>query len=124
MNDIQKRFLMFLIGCIGARSLFVYIARTAPSSYLPYLGWTAMLPAIGFTYIYLTNSRQTGAEVQGGKIWWNSLRPVHAILYALFAYNAINKNTTAWMYLLIDVVLGLISFLIYHYTQGNFSKLI
>lgn len=124
MNDIQKRFLMFLIGCIGARSLFVYIARTTPSSYLPYLGWTAMLPVIGFTYIYLTNSRQTGPEVQGGKIWWNSLRPIHAILYALFAYNAINKNTTAWMYLLIDVVLGLISFLIYHYTQGNFSKLI
>lgn len=115
---------MFLIGCIGVRSLFVYIARTTPSSYLPYLGWTAMLPVIGFTYIYLTNSRQTGPEVQGGKIWWNSLRPIHAILYALFAYNAINKNTMAWVYLLIDVVLGLISFLIYHYTQGNFSKLI
>ena len=27
MNNIQKRFIMFLIGCIGLRSLFVIIAK-------------------------------------------------------------------------------------------------
>ena len=27
MNNIQKRFLLFLIGCIGVRSLFVVIAK-------------------------------------------------------------------------------------------------
>ncbi len=36
MNTIQKRFLLFLIGCIGTRSLFVYLAKNANTTYLPY----------------------------------------------------------------------------------------
>jgi hypothetical protein len=52
--------------------------------------------------------------VFGDKIWWNMLRPIHGLLYFLFAYNAINGNTGAWIYLLIDVLFGLASFLIHH----------
>jgi len=122
MNDLQKRFILFLIGCIGVRSLFVYIARATPKKYLPYLGYLAILPAIGFMTIFITGSRKTGAEVFGSKIWWNKLRPIHALLYGLFAYYAINKSNIAWWYLLIDVIFGLLSFLTYHYLQGNFSK--
>ena len=103
MNHLQKRFLMFLIGCIGIRSLFVIIAKYINTKYLKYLGYLALLPAIGFMYIYLTGSRKTGAEVFGEKIWWNNLRPIHGLMYLLFAYNAINGNKFAWIYLLIDV---------------------
>jgi hypothetical protein len=123
MNDIQKRFLLFLIGCIGTRTLFVLIAKNAGPKYLPLLGYLALLPAIGFIYIYLTGSRKTGGEVFGEKIWWNDLRPIHSLLYFLFAYNAIIGNTKAWMYLLVDVIFGLISFLIFHYRNGDFKKL-
>jgi hypothetical protein len=115
MNTLQKRFLLFLIGCIGTRSLFVYIAKTIDIKYLPILGYIALLPAVGFSYIYLSGSRKTGAEVFGDKIWWNNLRPMHALLYALFAYNAINKNPISWIFLLIDVIFGLVSFLIHHH---------
>ena len=124
MNTIQKRFLLFLIGCIGLRSLFVVIAKNIDIKFLPYLGYLALLPAIGFIYIYVTDSRKTGAETFGEKIWWNNLRPVHALMYGLFAFNAINKNPNAWIYLLIDVLIGLFSFLIFHYTNGDFSKII
>jgi len=124
MNDIQKRFLLFLIGCIGIRSLFVIIAKNVSINYLPILGYLALLPAIGFIYIFVTGSRKTGAEVFGEKIWWNNLRPLHAVLYGLFAYNAIIKNSNAWIYLLIDVIFGLVSFLIFHYSNGDFSKLL
>ena len=124
MNDIQKRFLLFLVGCIGTRSLFVLIAKNASSKYLPLLGYLALLPAIGFLYIYFTGSRKTGAEVFGEKIWWNDLRPLHSFIYFLFAYNAIIGNTKAWMYLLVDVIIGLFSFLIFHYINGDFSKLV
>jgi len=119
MNDLHKRFLMFLVGCIGVRSLFVIIAKNANTEYLKYLGYLALLPAIGFMYIYLTGSRKTGAEVFGEKIWWNNLRPIHSILYFLFAYNAIIGNNESWIYLLVDVLIGLISFLIHHYVNGN-----
>jgi hypothetical protein len=119
MNHLQQRFLMFLIGCIGTRSLFVIIAKYIDTEYLKYLGYLALLPAIGFIYIYLSGSRKTGAEVFGEKIWWNDLRPLHSILYFLFAYNAIMGNKQSWIYLLVDVLIGLISFLIHHYVNGN-----
>ena len=124
MNNIQKRFLLFLIGCIGTRSAFALIAKNISVNYLPYLGYLALLPAIGFIYIYLTGSRQTGAEVFGEKIWWNDLRPLHSLLYFLFAYNAVIGNKQAWIYLLVDVLVGLISFIGFHYKNGDFSKLI
>ena len=124
MNNIQKRFLLFLIGCIGTRSAFVLIAKNINVKYLPYLGYLALLPAIGFIYIFLTGSRQTGAEVFGEKIWWNNLRPLHSIFYFLFAYNAIIGNKQAWIYLLVDVLIGLISFVVFHYKNGDFSKFI
>jgi hypothetical protein len=122
MNDMQKRFLLFLIGCIGVRTLFVLIAKNASAYYLPILGYLALLPAIGFVYIYLTGSRQVGAEVFGEKIWWNNLRPLHAILYFLFAYNAINGNKMAYQYLMYDVVIGLTAFLAFHYKNGDFKR--
>jgi hypothetical protein len=124
MKHIKERILLFLIGCIGVRSLFVVIAKYINVHYLKYLGYLALLPAIGFIYIFLTGSRKTGAETFGEKIWWNNLRPIHSILYFLFAYNAIIGNRKAWIYLLIDVLLGLISFLIHHYKNGDFKTFI
>jgi hypothetical protein len=123
MNQLRQRFLMFLIGCIGLRSLFVVIAKYINVNYLKYLGYLALLPAFGFIYIYLTGSRKIGAETFGQKIWWNDLRPLHSILYFLFAYNAIIGNKQSWIYLLVDVLFGLISFLIHHYVNGDFVKL-
>lgn len=117
MNDLQKRVALFLIGCIGTRSLFVYIAKNISLKYLPYLGLLALLPSIGFTYIYLFGARKTGAEVFGAKIWWNDLRPIHALMYYLFAIMAIMRNKFAWIWLLIDVMIGLTSFLIFHYNN-------
>ena len=114
MNTIQKRFILFLFGCIGTRSLLVYIAKTTNKTVLKMMGYLALLPAFGFFYIYFTGSRKTGMEVFGDKIWWNNLRPIHGTLYSLFAYNAINGNSNAYMFLLIDVIFGLISFLTYH----------
>jgi hypothetical protein len=123
MNTTQKRFLLFLFGCIGTRTLLVYLAKNANKVYLKYIGYLSLLPAIGFFYLFLTGSRKTGAEVFGDKIWWNDLRPLHGFLYLLFSYNAINGNQNAWVYLLVDVIIGLISFLSFHYYNNDFIKL-
>lgn len=123
MNNIQKRFLLFLFGCIGSRLLLVYLAKIASKLYLMYLGYLALIPAIGFFYLFFSGTRKTGMEVFGEKIWWNNLRPIHGSLYLLFSYNAITGNQNAWIYLLVDVIIGLISFLIFHYYNGDFNKL-
>ena len=123
-NVLRKRFLTFLIGCIGVRVALVIIAYYLSSKYLRIMGLIALIPAIGFLYIYLTGSRETGHEVGGGKIWWNCLRPVHSLLYFLFAYNAILQNPMSWKFLALDVTIGFIAFIGHHYTEGNFQKII
>lgn len=122
MNTIQKRIFLFLIGCIGTRTLFVYLAKNANTMYLKYMGYLALLPAIGFSYLFLTGTRKTGPEVFGDKIWWNDLRPIHGLLYFLFGYNAIMGNHSAWIYLLVDVIIGLVSFLGFHCYNGDFNR--
>ena len=124
MNTIQKRFLAFLLLCIPVRIGFVFIAKKVDKKYLPYLGYLAILPAIGFAYIYIFGKRKTGGETFGQKIWWNNLRPLHSIIYFIFAYLALKKSNNAYIPLLLDVIIGLISFIIYHYSVGSFRKLI
>jgi hypothetical protein len=124
MNNIQKRFLLFIIGCIGARSAIAYLAKVIRPDLLQIMGFLALLPVLGWLYIIVTGSRETGAEVFGDKIWWGNLRLVHATLYGLFAYYAINKDAAAWKFLAIDVVIGLLAFLWHHGSSGNFSRLI
>jgi hypothetical protein len=124
MNTIQKRFLLFLFGCIGTRTLFVYLAKNANTTYLRYMGYLAILLAVDFFYLFLTDSRKTGPEVFGDKIWWNNLRPIHGLMYSLFAYHAIHGNDFAWIYLLIDVIIGLVNFLSFHIYNNSFNKLL
>jgi hypothetical protein len=110
-----QRALMFLIGCIGVRSLFVYLAYTASPTILPYYGYAALLPTIGFAVIYTFGLRKTGLEVGGERIWWNDLRPIHAALYGAFAAAAMASQPWAWMFLLADVLLGLGAWTAHHF---------
>mgnify|MGYP001558604715 FL=1 len=77
-------------------------------------GKLAIIPAIGFLLIYFGNLRKTGAEVFGEKIWWNNLRPLHGLLWGLFAYYAMQNNNDAWKILLLDTLIGLFSFSKFH----------
>ena len=120
MNNIQKRFVLFLGLCIPIRSFLIFLAYKFKNNtkYLKIMGLILLVPAIGFLYIYITNSRKTGAEVFGGNIWWNDLRPIHGLNYLMFSIFALSNNkymnNNAWKLLLIDVFIGLTSFLLYH----------
>ena len=109
-----QRLLLFLLGCIGTRSLFVYLSYRY-TQFLPYMGYLALIPEVGFARIFAGGLRKTGIEVSGEKIRWNNLRPVHSALYGGFAYSAIHKNPNSWMILFLDTALGLGSFLAHHY---------
>lgn len=113
MNPSQKSVLLFLLGCMPMRIALAYIAKQKVQ-WLPYLGTLALMPALGFWIIYLTNARQTGTETFGRPIWWNSLRPVHGFLYFCFAVAALQGNKDAWVWLGADVVLGTIAFASHH----------
>ena len=124
MNDIQKRFILFLFGCMVARALIVIMAKYIDKKYLPIMGFVALVIAVSWLYLFLFDKRQTGPEVLGNKIWWNKIRPVHAVFYLIFAYLAFKQSDKAWIPLLIDQLFGLTAFLLFHYSEGNFSQLL
>jgi hypothetical protein len=123
MNTIQKRFLLFIFVCILTRLILTFVVKKLKPIYLPIAGYIGLILGISFLTIYYYDLRKTGIEVFGDKIWWNDIRPIHGILYLIFAYLAINKNKNAWIILLIDVIFGLVMFINHHYTNDNFKYL-
>ena len=110
------RWIIFLIGCIGSRLIFIIAAKFSGPDVLRYLGYAALIPALGMFYLWLTGSRMTGREA-GGKIWWHSWRIAHSVLYFAFAYAAITGDQNAYLYLAADVILALCLFFA-HYGFG------
>ncbi len=123
MTPIQKRFLLFLGGCIPSRLALTAIAKYLPLHYLPYLGIFTLLIAIGFLYLYFSGKRTTGLETQGAPIWWMSFRIVHGLLYLLFSIFAFMRIPNSYLILLFDTLFGLGLFLIHHYKSGDFKRL-
>ena len=118
MKEIQKRMLLFLVGCIGARLSLVLIAKYSSETIQHLLGVVALCISIGFLYFYISGTRTTGPETFGDKIWWNSLRPFHAATYLIFGILAIKGiQNEAWKFLLLDVSVGLGAFLIHHFVH-------
>jgi len=103
-----KRVVLFLFGCILLRGLLAIAAYDRRGSQLVQsLGALALLPALGFFYLYATKQRTTGLETGGEPIWWTDLRPVHGALWLSFAACALLRSEFAWLFLAADVTLGL-----------------
>lgn len=102
---MDSKVLLFLFGCMGSRLALVWIAKNHPEL-LKYMGILAIGISIGFMYIWANGLRKTGPETFGDKIWWNDLRPVHSVLYAVFAVMALRGDENAWKVLLADVTIG------------------
>jgi len=102
---MDKRTALFLFGCMGSRLGLVWVAKNRPDL-LTALGILAIGISVGFMYIWANGLRKTGIETFGEKIWWNDMRPLHSLLWGLFAVLALMGNEHAWKILLLDVTIG------------------
>ena len=102
--------LLFLTVCLPLRLALALTAKFYLNMLFP-MGVLYLFIGLGMMLIYLFNLRPTGIEA-GGRIWWNSIRPVHSALYLGFAFMALNGRDNSWLFLLADVILGAIVFLI------------
>ena len=68
------------------------------------MGMFAILPALGWTFLLIMNSR---SSFFGGEVWWFWLRIVHILLYLTFAYLAVHGVGLAWIALALDALIGL-----------------
>lgn len=103
----MERALLFCI-CIGTRASAAWLAYSRPNL-LEIMGAIAAVISVSFAAIYAFGLRTTGPEVFGERIWWNDLRPMHALLYGLFAHLALRGSPDAWTFLAADVVFGAIA---------------
>ena len=53
MNNMQKRFVLFLFGCIPTRLALAYLAKNIAIDYLPILGCITLIIGISFGYLFL-----------------------------------------------------------------------
>ena len=112
MKNSTKSILLFMIFCIPIRSALVLASRKP--EYAKYMAYLLLIPAVTTMYIWLYDLRKTGAEVFGDKIWWNSLRPIHSLLYFAFCFSILmNKNNIsfAWKFLALDISIGTLGFI-------------
>ena len=117
---MDKRLILFLVGCMGSRVALVWIAKNYPRV-LFYIGIMAVGISFGFMYIWVNGLRKTGIETLGEKIWWNDLRPLHSILWGIFAVMAFQGNQNAWKVLLLDVTIGFLAWLNHRMILVNFK---
>jgi len=110
--DEKQRIAMFLIGCVGSRLGLAYAALVAPTDILSVI---LGIIGTGFAIIWIMGWRKTGTETGGQPIWWNHLRPLHALAYLTsavllwFLYREV-----AAIIIFLDLIIGLISFLFHH----------
>lgn len=100
--------------CIIVRITLIYLAYI--SLYSPNLNtfFSLFYLAIGLgsTYQYATKYRKQGAF--GQKIWWDYLRPIHAILYFYTSYLIYTQNVYFVLVLIVDTLIGIGGFIHQH----------
>lgn len=108
--------LAFLIGCIGARLALAYALSVAGKGALKWLSVVTGAMATGFLLIYVFGWRKTGLEASKdfsaqAPIWWDALRPLHALAYglaAVFAWRG--RGSLAARVVVLDALIGLSAF--------------
>lgn len=110
MTSIVNRKRLFMFGCVPIRLFLIYIAKKASMTQLRLLSIPAFLISIGFIY------QQKKGEKNGyfgGPVWWH--HSIHALLWMIFAVLAFRKIQSAYIALVIDLIVGVISFINNYY---------
>lgn len=98
----QFRMYVYFVACLPCRLLLVFLALYYKKQ-VDRIRWVGYCIAAAFLLLFFTGWRKVGLEtaMSHEKIWWNSLRPLHAACFALFAFSG------HWAFLLADFAIGL-----------------
>jgi len=104
--DKKKRIILFLFGCLFARSIPIIILKKIPKLsiiiVLFYLG-------IGLSFLKTFMFSKSNFGFFGGKVWWNNLRLFHSLIYLLFVVLFITTKKQYINLLIFDLVISLLS---------------
>lgn len=124
MKISNERIATFLFGCIGIRILltyFIYWIEKNKQDFLRILmGIVGLIISFSFIFIYLFGNETANKQLeiwgdQENKVWWNDFRVVHGILYFLFAMYALTNTKGSFVFLGVDVFIGLLLWFLHHF---------
>lgn len=124
MKNISKeRIATFLLACIGIRLSFAFLAywieKNEYNNLRILIGIVGLVMSLSFLFIYFFGSESADRQLEvwkdeDRKLWWNEFRIVHGILYLLFALFALTHTNGSYIFLSVDVTLGLILWFLHH----------
>lgn len=110
MKILFYYFICILVRC--ACIAVAYISLPARGLRLFFSAFYGVL-GLGSLFLFLTKARKTGAFHQ--KIWWDGLRPFHALFFLLASMLIYQQNTWFVPILLLDTCMSIVAFSYRHY---------
>jgi len=105
-NKMNSSLSFYYMICILVRLSIAYMAFLSYDNNWRYILVAFFFAAsFGFTYLYITKQRKRGAF--GQKVWWDFLRPIHAILLFISGVLLSLKVKETYLILLADALIGL-----------------
>lgn len=99
--------------CIILRLLLAYLVFVTYNKKKRYILIIIYLSsAIGLLYHYLNKKRKNGAF--DNIVWWDDLRPLHAVLFISTSILLYIKNPYSYILPFTDTIIGLIMYLLHH----------
>lgn len=103
--------------CLIVRTVLIYLAylsvKATNPNYRLVFSLIYLTFCFGFLYQFVFKPRQNGAFNQ--YIWWDYLRPVHAVIYLYVSYLIYEKNMVFIPVLVADNLIGFTGHVFYHY---------
>jgi phosphate/sulfate permease len=64
-----------------------------------------VISSVGLMYHYVTKTRKKGAF--GQHIWWDHMRPIHALLFLLISYFLYINHSLSYKLAILDTIIGI-----------------
>lgn len=107
---------VYIFGCLLSRLGIAYLIKEGARKWLKYISAMYLVFGLGIGFLWLTKMRTSGAFRE--KIWWDDLRPVHALTFLFVSYASFRgMRGWAWKMVVADVVISLVAFINKH--QGE-----
>ena len=99
------------ILCILVRFLISFLTKIFQNNKI--IPLYTFIQSLSFFYLFLFDLRLNAPEANG-VTWWNIYRPIHGSLFLLFTLYYIKEYKSAWKFLFLDTILGIIFFMSHH----------
>ncbi len=105
--------LVLFTGCVVVRAVLAFVVLKLPPRPKKIWGVCAIVVGSGLLYNFFIKKCKGFAFNQDA--WWHPLRPIHATLYFSSAYLAFAQPNLAHTPLILDVIIGWVCFIRYHF---------